>query len=872
MKPDETESAADGIGRGRTVDGASSPGQGEADMPGAGPAEPADRTTRPPPRHKAPEWIGQYRVIERTAAGGMGEVFKAEQRHPIQRIVAVKLIKLGMDSERVIARFEAERQALAMMDHPGIARVFDAGLSDAGRPYFAMEFVQGEPITLFCNRHSLSVRQRLELFMVVCDAVQHAHQKGIIHRDLKPSNILVSEGDGKPMPKVIDFGVAKAISHRLTERTLFTESGQLVGTPEYMSPEQAEMGLMGIDTRSDIYSLGVLLYELLTGCLPFDAATLRQAAYGEIQRIIRELDPPHPSTRLSSLDAGTAARIVAERRTQLPELSAELRRELAWIPLRAMRKDRTERYATAKEMGEDIGRYLTQQPLLAAPPSKVYRVRKFIRRNKGTVMAAAAVVGALLLGIVGTTAFALYARQQASLAKAAESRAVARQEEAERQRETAEQTKQFVIDLFEGANPDHAQGREVTAVELVREGVNSLESDLDPLVKAQLQQTLGEVLYSLGKYAEAESLLRQALSQREAALGPDHLDTLATLVKLGLALENQDRYVDAEPLYARVLKTRELRLGPDDPATLAALNEVAMNLVKQGRSAEAEPLLRRSLESRQRKLGPDHRDTLEAASNLALTLDNLGRYTEAEPLVRRALEGMERLHGPDHTDTIKIVGNLANNLSHQGRDQEAVNLFRRAAEANGRVLGPDHLLTLDSIGNLATALSGVGERDEADRLFREVLEDMERELGADHHTTINTVANFAYLMQMSGRTPEAEPLFRRVVEGQERTLGPKHPSTLVSLHNLAAVWRSMDRVHESEELFQRSLKGLDEVLGPEHPFTSNCASNLAFTLDLLDRKDDAAAVRKAYGLRLPETQPTTQPATRPPTQPAGVPA
>jgi non-specific serine/threonine protein kinase/serine/threonine-protein kinase len=382
--------------------------------------------------------IGPYLLLEQIGEGGFGVVYLAEQEHPIRRRVALKVIKLGMDTRQVIARFEQERQALAIMDHPGIAKVLDAGSTASGRPYFVMELVRGLPITQFCDEHRLGVRDRLTLFASVCDAVQHAHQKGIIHRDLKPSNILVVLADGDhPSPKVIDFGIAKATQARLAERTVFTELRQLIGTPEYMSPEQAGFDgatVQDIDTRSDVYSLGVLLYELLTGVTPFDPRSLRAAAFDELRRVIREVDPPRPSTRLSTVE--TLGDVAARRDTQPNRLREYVRGELDWIVMRCLEKDRVRRYASAADLARDVSRHLNHEALEAAPPSAVYRARKFIRRHRRAVLAAGAFVLTLVLGLVGTSVGGLWAWNARNAAMRAEARALdaAKAEAAERAR------------------------------------------------------------------------------------------------------------------------------------------------------------------------------------------------------------------------------------------------------------------------------------------------------------------------------------------------------------------------------------------------------------------------------------------------------
>ncbi|MGO9465948.1 MAG: serine/threonine protein kinase, partial [Isosphaeraceae bacterium] len=382
--------------------------------------------------------IGPYKLRQQLGEGGMGTVFMAEQSQPVQRKVALKVIKAGMDSRQIIARFEAERQALAILDHVNIARVLDAGATESGRPYFVMELVHGVPITKYCDDNHLTPRQRLELFVPVCQAIQHAHQKGIIHRDIKPSNVMITLYDGKPVPKVIDFGVAKATEQKLTERTLVTQFGTMVGTLEYMSPEQAEMSALGVDTRSDIYSLGVLLYELLTGSTPLTHKRVKEAAYGELLRLIKEEEPPRPSTRLSDSTEALAS-ISAQRHTEPAKLAKLLRGELDWIVMRTLEKDRNRRYETASSFAADLQRYLNDETVQACPPSAGYRLRKLVRRNKGPVLAASLVVLALVGGVFGTSWGLLKARQQRDVAEKA------RDEEASQRREAVEQKNRAVV-------------------------------------------------------------------------------------------------------------------------------------------------------------------------------------------------------------------------------------------------------------------------------------------------------------------------------------------------------------------------------------------------------------------------------------------
>ena len=432
------------------------------------------------PGQAAGDKIGPYRLVRIIGEGGMGEVWLAEQKEPIRRRVAVKIIKQGMDTRQVVSRFESERQVLAVLDHPNIAKVLDAGSTKWGKPYFVMEYVEGETITEYCDKHQLTTQQRLELFFKVCDGIQHAHRNGIIHRDIKPGNVLVTFQNSEPMPKIIDFGVAKATDLRFAERSLFTEVGQLVGTPEYMSPEQAEMSGLGIDTRTDIYSLGVLLYVLLVGVLPFDPKDLRRAGYDEIRRRIREEEPARPSSRLSTL-GGDLPSLAKARGTNPTKLTQELRGDLDWIVMKAMDKDRTRRYETPTELSADLHRHLLNEPVSASPPSTMYRIRKFVRRHTVGVSFAAVVV--VLLAALGVTMVIQAGRIAQERDRANEQAALAAKEA-----ETSQQVADFLVSLFEVSDPNRALGETITAREILDKGAVRIQDELadQPAVQATM--------------------------------------------------------------------------------------------------------------------------------------------------------------------------------------------------------------------------------------------------------------------------------------------------------------------------------------------------------------------------------------------------
>jgi serine/threonine protein kinase/tetratricopeptide (TPR) repeat protein len=590
-------------------------------VPDADPSDPSKKPDSPyvALREGPGSRIGRYRLLQQIGEGAFGVVFMAEQEHPVRRKVALKIIKLGVDTKQVVARFEAERQALAMMDHPGIAKVLDADATETGRPYFVMELVNGVPITDYCDKNSLTIPQRLALFEQVCQAVQHAHQKGLIHRDIKPSNVLVSTQDDKPLAKVIDFGVAKATQARLTEKTLFTEFRQLVGTPEYMSPEQAE-GSIDIDTRCDVYSLGVLLYQLLTGSPPFDPKELRSMAFAEIQRIIREVDPPPPSTRLST--AGSLASVAAQRGIEPKKLHSMIRGELDWIVMKCLEKDRKRRYATASGLAADVLRYLADEPVSANPPSAGYRMRKFVRKYKGPVIASVAVLLALIAGMIGTTIGLIGQSRQRALAEQQRIEAVKQRDEA--------------------------------------------------------QHNLGLLLYFAQNLPEAETHLRKLLDEEKKNGFAPAAHTGTELYYLARTLQDQRKLDDAEATYDQALRTYRAVLSPEDPHIVMTLQSIGILRQFRGRNAESEPPFREEIDLIRRARPNSHQELGMALYQLAFAVRDQGRLEEAESLFRQTItEFKAAFPEPDwHMgNTLKGYGEL---LSRMHRFPEAEAKLREA--------------------------------------------------------------------------------------------------------------------------------------------------------------------------------------------------
>jgi non-specific serine/threonine protein kinase/serine/threonine-protein kinase len=771
----------------------------------------------------APERIGPYRLLQKLGEGGMGEVWEAEQQEPVRRRVALKLIKIGMDSKQVVARFEAERQALALMNHPSVAKVFDAGTTAQGRPYFAMECVKGEPITRYCDRQRLSTRQRLELFLRVCDGVQHAHQKGIIHRDIKPSNVLVAAQEAEPVPKIIDFGVAKATEQRLTEKTLFTQMGVLIGTPEYMSPEQAEMTGLDVDTRTDVYSLGVLLYELLVGALPFDPKELRRAGFDGIRKMIREEEPSRPSARVS--EPGEATTESAERRrTDLPTLKRQLRGDLDWITMKALEKDRMRRYGSPFELAADIRRHLDHEPVSASPPSVAYRVGKFVRRHRIGVAAGGLVALALVLGATLATV---------GMIRATRAERVAREEAA-----TAEQVSEFLVELFEVADPEEARGNTITAREILDEGAARIEGELEdqPRVQARLVTTIGRVYNNLGLHDQAGELLERAVATRRELLGADHPETLAAMHELAEVLDSLRRNVEGEALAREVLEARRRALGPEHRDTLESMTLLGWFCWNLGRGDEARSLAGTAAEVRRRVLGNDHPDTLSAIHVFASMLLDEG---EGAILFEETLEGRRRVLGEDHPDTLNTMNALAATYGAQGRLSEAEALHRERWEIARRVLGEDHGSTLMALVNLSVNLTAQGREAEAEALGMEAIERLRPAIGETHAWVHHVMSNLAYMYSDQGRHDDAERMRRESLDIRVRNLGRDHPDTWSSMTLLADLLVERRRLVEAEALFTEVLDRVREIHGAEHSGLAGPLWGLA-RLRLVQGKRDAA--------------------------------
>ena len=808
-----------------------------------------------------PQFIGPYHLLEKLGEGGMGQVWLAEQSTPVRRRVALKLIRGGIYDAGLLQRFQAERQSLAIMDHPGIAKVFDAGTTDAGQPYFVMEYVAGLPITEYCDQKKLSIRERIELFIEVCGGVQHAHRKAIIHRDLKPANILVVEVNGKPMPRIIDFGLAKAMSGKIEGETFFTQAGGFMGTPGYMSPEQSDPGVQDIDTRTDVYSLGVVLYVLLAGCEPFDASEWKKLPLHEALRRLREEDVATPSTKLSAAH-DTCSVAAAARGVEPKQLVSQLRGDLDWITMKAVEKDQARRYGSVAEFEADLRHYLNHEPVLARPASTSYRLQKYVRRHRLAV-GAAAVIAALLISFGAIQAVQL--------------------RRITRERDRASHVTDFMTSMFKVSDPSEARGNSITAREILDRASKEIDSGLakDPELQAQMMDAMGDVYRNLGlyssahrlferssdiwshtagpedphtlasihnlamtlggegRYPEAEKLEAHNLEVYRRVLGPKRAETIRSMSGLAVTLENEGRYPEAEKLAREALSLSERTAGAEDPDTLRIMNTVGNILGRQSRYAEAEPFHTKVLEIRRRVLGPEHPDTLYTMHGLATDFRGERKYAEAEKLDRETLDLRSKILGPEHQSTLGSMRDLARDYVRQGKFQEAEKMDRQALAITRRVLGPTHPETGSLLINLSDILTREGQYSEAEQMGREAIEIDRRALGPEHAFTLAAMNNLTLALAHEGKFSEVEPLARSTLEAYQHAMGPNHPSTLGSMDTLVYCLYLEHHYADAEKMGRDLVDFERRVLGPDDPSTAQVTYNLAAYLALQGKRDEA---------------------------------
>ncbi len=754
-----------------------------------------------------PQHIGRYRILEVLGQGGMGTVYLAEQTEPIQRQVAIKVIRAARRDAQFTHRFEAERQALARMSHPCIAQVYEAGDTESGQPFFAMEHVPGVPITDYCDRERLSIDQRLDLFVEVCRGIHHAHQKGILHRDIKPPNILVATEQGHPVPKIIDFGVAKVLDAKSAEspETVF---GVVVGTPSYLSPESlaAFTGTESADpdTRSDVYALGILLFELLVGERPFGQSG---ESLLQILRQVTESDVPVPSVRWRGLSESASTERATLRASSAAAVGRSLYGDLDWVTAKATARQREMRYDSAAELANDIERHRRFEPVHAGPPGRLYVLAKFARRYRTAVLATAIVILALAGGIAARTLEARRANREAAAARQA-------------QTETAEVV-EFMVDLFEVNDPGSSRGNTITARELLDRGAEDIRAKLgdQPLSRARLLDTMGRVYQQLELHEVAEKLVREALSIREENLGLEHPEVAASLDHLGDLQWVRGEYPAAEVTLRRALAIREQAPGPEDLAVADVLDNLGSVLEIQARYAEAERTHERALAIRERALGPNALPVAASLDDLGVSHLDRGDNEGAEPFFRRALAIRESISGTDSLEVATTANGLAIALFQMKRYDESIGLHQRALAIREKVLGPESSSVAQSVINLSSVYVELGRFAEAEVAILRATAIWEKNLRPDHPRIGTAHFMLADLYRHRGEPARAEPILRETVAFFERTLGPEHPRLAIALKSLADCLVALGRREESRPLCARALAIRENALGPEDLLT-----------------------------------------------------
>ncbi|HLO42345.1 MAG TPA: serine/threonine-protein kinase [Phycisphaerales bacterium] len=716
----------------------------------------------------------RFRILEKIGEGGFGAVYRAEQVEPVKRILALKVIKVGMDTRRFVARFESERQTLALMEHPGIARVYEAGATESGRPYFAMELVDGLPITQYLDGKRASIRERLELFIRVCNAVQHAHQKGIIHRDLKPRNVLVTEHDGVATPKVIDFGIARAVGAD-GGMTQMSDAGQPVGTPAYMSPEQAA-GDPDIDTRTDVYSLGVLLYEILTGEPTLPRTVIERSTPAQIIRLVREKSAPRPSQRAGECASDpSSAQIASLRREDSRTLARRLRGDLDWILMCALEHDRARRYESVGLLAEDIARHLNNEPIRAHPPTAMYRLTKFAHRNRLGIAVAALVVAALIVTSVGLF------------------RSVRSERRARTEAQIASAVNTFLNDDLLAAAAPEEMGSDVAMREVVETASRRIEGRFadQPEIEAAIRLTLGRTQSRLAQFADATKHLTRAYELRRGLFGEGDARTLEAVQELGQLAYLTEDYERARELFGKAAQGRRGLMGPDHPDTLLSSYWFAVTYGEVGRFAECEPMMTDVYERARRAEGDTAAQTLYYARGLALLYLSWQRPEQALPLFEKTHEQARATLGLRNHLTLLVMTDLSRLLSDLGELDRARSLLSDALEASKTLRGPHHPATLMIMGNLSWVLQKSGQSDRALAMVEQAIEIARRDLPAGHSTTMHLALSMGDILDAKGEFGRAGPLFEEAVRSLTARLGESHPMAMLAKRSLQ---EHLDRV------------------------------------------------------------------------------